>query len=980
MQVQQQIEPIEEVEERARKLSRSYLVITTITIVLFAVGAISGVLSILGFIHGSFFSILSVVLTSLAVAGILLLRFYPMSLNSPERAVISSPHSFDPSIMVQVPVTQPLSLSKSPSIIKNVHRDIRGLPPPTLPTIIHQRGKVVEEIYSRLTQQDVSSIVLTGIGGVGKSTLAALIFRYVEEKFPTSEGLSASTPIWISIDPTVTLADIAGTIFEILDQSMPDFDQLAPHDQALLLFNALDTEKMARLVVLDQFEGLLDLQTGHILPGRPGIGEWIDALNSQPCTCRVLITSRLRPQGNREYPPTCIQEYSVDGLSDIEGAELLRKQGVEAAQATREELYQAVKLCHGHALALTLLASLLRRNRNLALRAFLNDQAYTQLWQGDVVRNLLDYSFTRQLDPVQRKLLLAFSIYREAVSLEATQILMITTSRVQVLAALDVLLTQHLLNALGEGRYQLHPVIASYVQNHSDEIGEQTNQSSTKEMHVEAAQFYRQQAKTSCPPRGLRRRSSDVHFLIEAIWHLCKAGQCKDAYSLIEQEEIFPDLKRWGGNAILLELYELLLPFTTWDPTSMQKIAIYRDLGRIYRRLGQREKALERLFKAYEECQNEDDSFIKGSVLSFIGSIYGDLGQYEQALEYLNKALRIRRAIGDLEGEGWTLNNIGRIYRDLGKEERGQKYLEEAWEIRKQVGDREGEARTLITLGRIYDNLGQKELAQNCYEQVLKISQEIGDRLGKGLALKALGLFYADLGQKDKAQEFLEQALEIRREVNDRGGEGRTLNHLGRVYKMQGQYEKAQTTLEQALLISKEIRDRLGQGKMLNNLALVHYDLGQYEQAGSYLEQALISCREVGDRCTEGWTLHNLGRLHASLGKEEDALEYYELALRVRREISDYRGEGWTLQNIGVIALKQKRYDLALACLLSATSSFKKTDSPDSELPHHSMEILALEVGEQQYSSLMAKVEIGTAQIIEKALEEGLTAKVTLQQ
>ena len=979
MQTQQQTQPGEDRQERVGELPRRYRVITTVTIVLFTVGAVSGVLSVLGFIHGSFFSILSVALTTLAVAGILLLQLIPILYRPHELTAISPPPSPNPSIAAQAALSQPHSSVKPAALIKNVHRDIRGLPPPTLSKIIHQRREVVEEIYALLTRQDVSAVVLTGIGGVGKSTLAALVFRYVEEQYRMGKGLFAAAPIWISIDPTVTLADIAGTIFEILDQSMPDFDQLAPHDQALTFFNALNSEKMARLVVLDQFESLLDLQTGHILSGRPGIGEWLDALNSQPYASRVLITSRLRPQGNHEYPPTYLQEYAVDGLTSAEGAELLRKQGVEAFQATEEELHQAVIHCQGHALALTLLASLLRRNRNLTLRTFLSDSAYTLLWTGDVVRNLLDYSFTQQLDQTQRHLLLAFSIYRGAVSLEAAQMLMADVSRVEIPAALDVLLAQHLLNVSGEGRYQLHPVIAGYVQNHFDEIGEQTNGSAIREMHTKASQYYIQQAKIFCPPRGLRRRSSDVHFLIEAIWHLCQAGQFTEAYKLIEQEDIFLDLKRWGGNATLLELFELLLPLTKWNPTPIQKIVIYRDLGRIYRRVGQGERALEYLFKAHEGCKEAGDSLLEGSVLSFTGSVYGDLGQYEQALHYLDEALRIRRAIGDQEGEGWTLNNLGRIHRDLGREEQGQQYLEQAWEIRKKVGDREGEARTLITLGRIYDNLGQKERAQGCYEQVLEISREMGDRRGEGLALKALGLFYADLGRKKEAQEYLEQGLKIRREINDRRGEGRTLNHLGRVYKLQGEYEMALASLEQALLISKEVRDRLGEGKMLNNLALVRIALGHYEQAMSDLEQALSNCREVGDRCTEGWTLHNSGRLYAILGRKEEALQFYGQALQVRREVSDWRGEGWTLHNIGTIALEQKRYALALACFLSARSSFKKARSPDDELPQRYIERLALEVGEQQYSVLLTQVETEAVQIIELALTEGLTAKALLR-
>src|SRR5438105_4246303 len=38
-----------------------------------------------------------------------------------------------------------------------------------------------------------------------------------------------------------------------------------------------------------------------------------------PGACRILLTSRPWPQGTREYPPTYLQEYSVEGLDIMEG-------------------------------------------------------------------------------------------------------------------------------------------------------------------------------------------------------------------------------------------------------------------------------------------------------------------------------------------------------------------------------------------------------------------------------------------------------------------------------------------------------------------------------------------------------------------------------------------------------------------------------------------------------------------------------------
>ncbi len=188
----------------------------------------------------------------------------------------------------------------------------------------------------------------------------------------------------------------------------------------MALFNVLNTTDQQQLIILDQFENLLDLHTGHALADRPGVAEWLDALNSQQSRCRILLTSRLWPQGTHEYPPTYMQEYFIQGLEINEGIELLRKQRIEAADA---DLRTIVQHCQGHAFALTLLASF-RRTRNLSLASFFQDSIYPQIWSGNVARNLLDCIYTRQLNDEQRKLLLAFCVYRKPVHVSAAQALL----------------------------------------------------------------------------------------------------------------------------------------------------------------------------------------------------------------------------------------------------------------------------------------------------------------------------------------------------------------------------------------------------------------------------------------------------------------------------------------------------------------------------------------------------------------------------
>src|SRR5436309_4140696 len=642
-----------------KQLQERRFIIVSITILLLVGATILWILNSQGIIRGSWSGILLIIFT---VAGIIIGLFqwlYPISSPPPPQtqphaaAVAATPA---PQIIVHVPPTAPAPSLAAPGE-RATYRGIVGVPPPTDPRTIQQRQKAVQDIYSRLLRQDLTAIALTGIAGVGKSTLAALIYRYAEEQRRAGSGIFTAESLWLNVDSSVTMADLAGNLFEALHQPMPDFANLSLQNQALALFNALNAAEDARLIIFDQFENLLDWQSGHALADRPGVGEWIDAINSQPCRCRILLTTRLWPQGTREYPPTYMQEYFVKGLELSEGIELLRKLGVEADE---QGLRSVVERCAGHAFALALLASLLR-NRHLSLATFFQDPTYAQLWSGNIARNLLDYIYKQQLDAAQRRLLFAFSIYREPVPLHAAQAIIEESeavSKVQVQSDLDALLSQHLLQAAGEGNYQLHTIVANYAQGHFIEGDERANRAALLAAHVKAAQYYLQQSETHYPPPERRQHMSDMEPLIEAVWQYCQAEQWQEAYGLMEDDSICRNIKNWGGDAILLELYTLLLPPEKWQAERLQAAHIYNNLGVLCRALGRMRQAREYIERALRIYEKEGDRVDESWSLNHLGRVYSQIGNKEQAREYYEQALRICQEEGDRLGEATALNNL----------------------------------------------------------------------------------------------------------------------------------------------------------------------------------------------------------------------------------------------------------------------------------------------------------------------------------
>ena len=927
MATQQQEQQQDTPQQRKQRIKHIPWIRLGVAFVAFVVVFVVGYLFVIGLLNIQ----ASIILAFISIIIGLFQWLFPISTSKHEQSVTHTHASPTPPVLptaqpiiVQVPATQSLVVQSPPSD-KPSHRGIVGLLPPTDSRTIQQRENVVKEVYTKLTQPGITAIALTGIGGAGKSTLAALVYRNAEEQRRTHTSPFQAETLWLTVDPAVTFADLAGNLFEALGKPLPELSNLAPQNQAVALFNGLNTTDKPRLVILDQFENLLDWDTGHALTDRPGVGEWLDITNSQQCACRVLLTSRPRPVGTREYPPTYLQEYPIGGLEVQEGVALLQSQGVQGIEA---EFQTAVTRCAGHALSLTLLATLMR-DHHLDLPALFKNSA---LWTGDIATNLLDQIFTQKLNDAQRELLLAFSVYREPVPVEAVLAIITSASETQISPALKALVTQHLLEAVGEGRYQLHAIVGDYAQERFDVGNEQANKKALKSAHVRAAQYYLEQVLKNCPPREKRLRVADVHDLIEAVWQYCQAEQWQEAYGLMEQEGIFEDLKRWGGNAVLLELYQLLLPLEKWKPEQSKVALIYTNLGRIHYALGKKEEALEYHKKALAIFSESGDLHGEGVSLNYLGRVYNSVGRHEEALRYYEEALRVSKGAVIHVGEGRILNNIGRIYDTYGRKKEALRFFEEALDILRDVGDREGEGKTLHSLGWVYDDMGQVEEAEKYFEMALQTLSEIGHRGEVGKVLCNLGWVYERLGKSEMAHRYFEESLSIVRMVGSRSWEGIALSYLGRMYVSQGNSEEALSCYTKALDI----------------------------------------LREVKDRTWEGITLSHLGIIYNSLGKIGQALSCYTEALHILRDVGDRWEEAITLYNISTLYLGQHSNDIALAFILVAKLILEDLEHPLRNETQNCIEAIHRELGDEQFAALLATVEPQAQQIVDQALREGL--------
>ena len=276
----------------------------------------------------------------------------------------------------------------------------------------------------------------------------------------------------------------------------------------------------------------------------------------------------------------------------------------------------------------------------------------------------------------------------------------------------------------------------------------------------------------------------------------------------------------------------------------------YNNIGNVYRKLGDYDKALEYHFKALEirkSLLREDNSDTAMSYIN-IGAVYDELGDYDKALEYDFKALEIYKAVlGENHPDtAMSYNNIGIVYSILGDYGKALEYHFKSLEIQKVVlGENHPEtAGSYNNIGLDQYKLGDYDKALEYYNKALKIRKDVLGEKHPNTAnsYDNIGIVYGDLGDYDKALECQFKALEIRKYVlgENHPEIASSYNNIGIVYSKLGDYDKALECQFKALEIRKVV---LGENHpetagSYNNIGNVYANLGDYNKALEYYNKA----------------------------------------------------------------------------------------------------------------------------------------------
>ncbi len=762
------------------------------------------------------------------------------------------------------------------------------------------RRREYRQIRDGLLFRNHRAVIVHGIGGIGKTSLASHAAKRLQRHFKGVYAFNCSSgtlsPERIVLELHRYFERLGVQVLQpLVHQSIPPADLATDLAQVLC--------QIPLLLIFDNFESQL---TNNEHPGSSNqhpthtISDanlrtfLITLLKATATGTRFFFTSRYLFDLEAQRLGT-IQELPLADLSRPEALGLMQKLPHLAQSSYWEKVY-AHQMFKGHPYALVTLDC---HCAHQPLSKILLDAKNVQAELREFLAIALNYE---KLSERARELLNCMAAFRQAVPLEAAEwVVREQSSIVQNLERpIAELISWGLLTPINEDGQLAALSVHNLVR---DFCCEQQAGATWRERLHEAAAFYTSQTK-------LVEQESKTQ---EAVWHemeafelLLEAEDFEAAANLVMNAD--PLLDRWGFGHYLESRYRRLI-----EGVSRRTAAkLGHNLGVLVQARGDYAAALlqyEKSLKIEEEIGNR--AGVAGSLYQ-IGYLHYLRGDYAVALVQYEKTLLIQEELGDRAGVASSLHQVGMVYQARGDYDAALQQYEKSRKINEELGNSLGVANALHQIGIIHQARGDYVAALAEYEEARKIREALNSPAGVASSLHQIGMIHQARGEYAAALQHYEKSLKIFEELDDRAGVADSLNQIGNLYYLRGDHVAALAEYEKSLKIAEGLGNRAGVARSLHQIGVVHQTREDYAAASRHYEKSLQILEELGDRAGVATSLHQSGNLHYLREDYAVALQQYEKSLRIKEELGNRAGVGNSLNNIGAIHQARGDYGAAL--------------------------------------------------------------------
>jgi tetratricopeptide (TPR) repeat protein len=740
----------------------------------------------------------------------------------------------------------------------------------------------------RALLRDPPVILIHGLGGVGKTTLARGFLQWLRQ----TEGLSAGC-LWFTFNDIHTAEYVLNGIgTQIFGSQFITFDT---EQKLAALGKALRENRL--ILVWDNFESASGNEAAGIDPLlRPDdlqlLRRFLQAI--QGGRSKVLITSR----SEESWLPAHLRyKLSLGGLTGESRWEfctaILRNLGI---QTNREdpELAALMDTLDGHPLLMRAVLPRLEGGRsaksilqelqgNLAADAAGADPTQEKVY---ATLRFVEDGLPRDLRPVLVPLGLhdrfVDARLMEAMAKNASQT---QVTRRQIDRLLSALATAGLVRDRGQAIYELHPALTGFLR-------------STVLTQAAASEL-----------ESWQRAFVDV------------IGSLADALAPKELHEQRPYFQIHSANFHAALSLADALGMDTPLAALTQSLAAHAQNTLSF-------DSAERLVERFaEHGRARGDSKVEASACHQFGMIAQERRDFETAEKWYLKSLQISEKLGIDDGAASTYHQLGRIAQERRDFETAETWYLKSVGISERLGNKHV-APTSHQLGTIAEERRDFETAEKWYLKSLEISEKFGVDFYAAMTYHHLGRIAQERRDFGAAEKWYLKSLEISEKLGVDSYAASTYHQLGMIAQLRQDLD----TAEKWYLKSLEISEKLG---VDSYAASTYHQLGVIAQLRQDLETAekwylksLVIKEKQRNEHGAAITYHQLGVIAHLRQDYEMAERWYLKSLEIKKNQGDEYGAASTYGQLGIMARERAQFLESAEWYIRCMLAFQKWRDP----------------------------------------------------